>query len=302
MERAANLPRFLMVYLHNPNHEATDTFVQQILSSPRMTELIDQRVVLYGSDVTTTEGFQLASRLMCTTYPFVAVFFKKQLVCRLQGEELVTPQFTFAQLDKGLGVWDHDLSREISQRMERERNALERIAEEAAETERMNRDRELLDAFEKKEAKRKSDAAAAKEAERALKRQREEEAAAQEQRRQEEEAEQTRAQEALQLAKSLALSSLPAPPPQNADPSLVLFVNLRLPKRAVERKFYASDSVESLYSFVETLDEFNGKPFTLMLSGMPPKRIPRRAEDGAAQALGDAVGGQRRVAIMFREG
>jgi FAS-associated factor 2 len=298
IERAAGLPRFLMVYLHNPNHFDTDKFVEVVLASDRMVGLLNERAVLYGADVTTSHGAQLASQLQCTTYPFVAAFFKKQIICRLQGAELLKPDFTFAQLERALDVWDHDLSKEIAIRMDRERNEVERIVEETAESERMQRDRALLEAFEQREAQKKRDAEAAEEAARTLKRQREEEALALAKQKEEAVAEARRIEEALQLAKSLALSRVTGPPPADTDPSLVLCVNIRFPKRAVERRFLLSESVEALYSFVETTEEFSGMPFKLMLSGMPPKLIARSDH----QTLGDAVGGQLRVAIMFREG
>ncbi|CUG89914.1 Hypothetical protein, putative [Bodo saltans] len=298
MERAINIPRFLVVYLHNPNHGSTDDFIDNVLSSARMTALVNDRVMLYGADVTTKEGAQLASRLECTTYPFLAVFFKKQIICRLQGANAVKPDFTFAELEKGLDVWDHELSKEIAIRMERERSQVQRVVEETAESERMQRDRALLEAFDQKEAQRKRDVEAAAVAERNLKRQREEEALALAKQKEEAEAEARRVEEALQLAKSLALSRVTAPPSADTDPSLVLCVNIRFPKRAIERRFLLSEPVESLYSFVETTEEFSGAPFKMMLSGMPPKPIVRSDH----QTLGDAVGGQLRVAIMFREG
>lgn len=297
-ERASALPRFLMVYLHNPKHDTTDAFVEEVLASDRMTALLNERVLMYAADVTTTEGYQLAGRLKCTTFPFLAVFFKKHLVCRLQGGSMVRPDFVFEQLEKGLGVWDHDLSKEIAIRMDREKKEIDRIVEESAENERMEKDRALLEAFEKKEAQRKSDIAAAEEAERTLKRRREEEATALAKQREEAAAAAQKAEEALLLAKSLALSKVTAPPADDTDAALVLCVNLRFPKRAVERKFLLTDPVDALYTFVETNEEFSGAPFTLMLSGMPPKPIVRSEQ----QSLGDAVNGQRRVAIMYREG
>ena len=49
----------MLVYLHNPSHEACDRFVREKLLTRQMKELIDQNnIVLWGASVRTQEGYK----------------------------------------------------------------------------------------------------------------------------------------------------------------------------------------------------------------------------------------------------
>lgn len=296
--------RYLLVYLHNSHHETTSPFLAKVLASDALTKLMHEEFLLYGASVAEPDGFALARDLGCTTFPFIALVFKSQVMCTLQGEALLHQATVVSELTRATNTWGSLMAKEISFRHDRELRERARIEEEEAEEEAMQKDRELLAAYEAREKQRKDDEAKRLELEREAqeRRMREEAEAAERElalraKQLEDEEANSRKKEALELERAIALSSVPCPPSDGCDPSSVVCVSIRFRRGTVERKFLFSDDVEGLYNYAVACEEHPGRPFTLMLSGMPPKPIER----SPGVPLQRIFGTQRRVAIIVRE-
>ena len=66
--------RFLFVYLHCTDHQDTDAFCRQTMSSSALSQfLADNRFVIWAADVADREAYELGVSLNAASYPFVAV-------------------------------------------------------------------------------------------------------------------------------------------------------------------------------------------------------------------------------------
>lgn len=305
VKQAHQRGKYLGVYLHNAMHESTAAFLANVFNDTALlqSELRD-KVLWFAVDVDTADGFALQSRFNCTTFPCVGVMFRDKQVTVVQGCEILQPSSFLKHLLAGMELWEPLMAKEISYIADRERREMERIQEETEKEGRIKRDKELLAAFEAKEAERKrqreeQERISREEADRQerMRHKLEEERQEEEKRKQRQRDEEEAAKDALTLERSLAASRSPEPPSDSADPSTVLGINLRYPKFAVERKFFYTDSIEGLYSFAESTEGYTGRPIVLMLSGMPPTPIEKRS----GVTLREVVGSQKRVAIMVKE-
>ena len=73
LRRAGERFRFLLVYLHAPDHVTTPRFCTETLNNAQVIEFIGEHFVMWGADVRHPEGFRLSLRLQASTYPFCAV-------------------------------------------------------------------------------------------------------------------------------------------------------------------------------------------------------------------------------------
>lgn len=82
--------KFLLVYLHSPDHEDTDNYVRNVLCSPEVVDYINQQFVCWGGDVRKPDAFNLSGRLNISTYPCVALLAfsgsRTKLVAAAQGK------------------------------------------------------------------------------------------------------------------------------------------------------------------------------------------------------------------------
>jgi len=79
ISKARSRFKFLLVYLHSPMHVDTDTFCKHVLCSEEMINFVDDNFILWGGDVTVSQGFDLTYRLGACTFPFLAV------LCNVDG-------------------------------------------------------------------------------------------------------------------------------------------------------------------------------------------------------------------------
>mmetsp|Transcript_56812 Transcript_56812/g.65092 ORF Transcript_56812/g.65092 Transcript_56812/m.65092 type:complete len:351 (+) Transcript_56812:52-1104(+) len=305
---------FLAIYLHNPDHESTTSFVDEWFgngqpassSTPRGWQTLPgpQELMWFMETVDSESGYRLQLALDITTFPCLVLCFKKHVVTVLQGRVTLDPSCVAREVKRGMELWGSEVAKEISFLHDKEQRMIREAEAQAAEDEQLRRDRALLEAFEAQEAIRRRQEEAA--------RQEETEAAAREaalreaQRRAEEEAERRRvedeaaaaaAEEALLLHKSLAASKLPDPPSADADPRSVVFVSFRFPSSNVERRFSVTDTVEALFLFAESHECSRG-PGLQLAFGFPPKAIDRSLEED--KPLEIFLGSQRRVLVIVR--
>jgi FAS-associated factor 2 len=73
LRRANEEFRFLLVYIHSPDHEHTPLFVQQTLCSDSVVDFINSNFVIWGGSIRANEGFRMSNTLKASTFPFCAV-------------------------------------------------------------------------------------------------------------------------------------------------------------------------------------------------------------------------------------
>ncbi|KAF9335738.1 hypothetical protein BGZ91_010375 [Linnemannia elongata] len=165
LNKAKNDLKFLVVYLHSDEHDATDKFCKETLAdSELLNYLRTNDFLVWGGNVKETEGFQVATTLQTVRYPFIGVIALSQptagssatkmvLVDRLEGpstaEQVIqrlTQQVTrqSAALDRlRADRREREMAREIRQqqddayqqslRADREKARQQKEAREAAE-------------------------------------------------------------------------------------------------------------------------------------------------------------------------
>ena len=90
LEEAKRDLRFLLVYLHSEDHQDTDNFCRNVLSSEAVKgELETSNIILWGCSVSKTEGYKVSQALRETSYPFLAMIVLRQhrmvVVSRQEG-------------------------------------------------------------------------------------------------------------------------------------------------------------------------------------------------------------------------
>lgn len=122
--------KFAIIYLHDPLLDNSMEYVNKALCSERFTTLIKKyQVLLWFSDVTTSEGLQVANALKVRQFPFLGVLCLKaekkiEVIGRMEGDiDRFGPNHLENILSKG-----H--SRLIQIRQQRQNIALQRIIRE----------------------------------------------------------------------------------------------------------------------------------------------------------------------------
>jgi FAS-associated factor 2 len=68
--------KFLLIYLHSPDHENTESFCQHTLTSDELTHFVDHNMNMWAGSVTNPDAHVVGSQLGVATFPFLAL-----LVC-----------------------------------------------------------------------------------------------------------------------------------------------------------------------------------------------------------------------------
>lgn len=82
--------KFLVVYLHSPSHQDTDSFCRNVISSDIFIKFLkDNDILLWGASVKTQEGYKVAMALRENVFPYLGVIAMKEqkmvLVQRITG-------------------------------------------------------------------------------------------------------------------------------------------------------------------------------------------------------------------------
>ena len=268
LAEAQRRAKYLLTFLHSPGHPASDHFKANILVQDPAVQQLKKDFIVWMGDVSTQDGYKLSWDLGATTFPFIAVHFKKTSYLQLQGSF-------------GLGDLLHNLQ---VCRTNTEGVRAEEITwvsdRESRDTMRRIQEQELMEAEQQDAAKKRiADEIAASAAEERRLAAEAEEAARDEQRRAREEAEEL--ERLREEEKALALSALPDEEelldgvPADQIASIVL---VSLNGVSHERRWPYSAPVDYLYQYAVAQDEYDGKSFYLA-GGFPPKRLPK-GEDG----------------------
>ncbi|KAF9091803.1 hypothetical protein BGX29_010752 [Mortierella sp. GBA35] len=186
LSRAKNDLKFMVVYLHSDEHDATDKFCKETLADNELLNYLrTNEFLVWGGNVKETEGFQVATTLQAVRYPFIGVIALSQptagssatkmvLIDRLEGPstaEQVIQRLTqqvarqSAALDRlRADRREREMAREIRQqqddayqqslRADREKARQQREAREAAEQLKLEQERieaEKLAALDRRE-------------------------------------------------------------------------------------------------------------------------------------------------------
>ncbi|KFH62753.1 hypothetical protein MVEG_11279 [Podila verticillata NRRL 6337] len=176
LNKAKNDLKFLVVYLHSDEHDATDKFCKETLAdSELLSYLVVNEMIVWGGNVKETEGFQVATTLQTVKYPFLGVIALSQptagssatkmvLIDRIEGSstaEQIIERLT-QQVNRQSAALDRlrserrerDMTREIRQqqddayqqslRADREKARQQREAQEAAD--KLKQEQERLEA------------------------------------------------------------------------------------------------------------------------------------------------------------
>ncbi|VDM37743.1 unnamed protein product [Toxocara canis] len=226
LNECKNALRFMLVYLHNPSHEATDRFVRQTLLSVQMKQLLERNdILMWGASVRSQEGYKVSMALRENTYPFLGLICVREhhmaMVLRLEGEYELEPMLYSLQTAIDENRLYLDAIRE--EREQREANNRIRREQEVEYQRSLEADRARQDQIRRAES------------ERQLAEKREAESRRKEQLKKEQ----------LQKIRSRLASELP-PETHAADH---VRVSVRFPSgERFERRFEPSDSLEALFN------------------------------------------------------
>ena len=65
--------KFLFVYLHSPSHADAPSFCRDVLTNPGVVSMLNDNFVCWGGDVRKSDAFQLATGVVASTFPYVAL-------------------------------------------------------------------------------------------------------------------------------------------------------------------------------------------------------------------------------------
>lgn len=122
--------KFAIIYLHDPLLDDCMEYVNKVLCSEKFTTMVRKyQIILWFSDVTTSEGLQVANALKVRQFPFLGVLCLKaekkiEVIGRMEGNAIqYGPNYLEDILSKGY-------SRLIQIRQQRQNVALQRIIRE----------------------------------------------------------------------------------------------------------------------------------------------------------------------------
>ncbi|KAI9320646.1 thioredoxin-like protein [Dichotomocladium elegans] len=240
LETARRELRYLLVVIQSNEHDDTEAFCRETLSSEELINYIRQNnILVWGGNVHESEGFQVSSTLQATMYPFMAIIalqasspssasVKMAVVDRIEGR--ATAPGVIRRLEAVAQRHGATLNR---LRMERDQREMERRVRQ----EQDQAYRESLKADQEKERRaREARAAAARE---------EEEAHLAEQERL------NRAEKRQQYIRYLYRTFLEEPDAADFQGEVAKLSFRLADGERVIRKFKGDDTLETLYRFVE---------------------------------------------------
>jgi FAS-associated factor 2 len=91
--------KFLIVYIHSPLHEDTDTFCQQVLCNQSFINFVNENTIVWGGRVWDPEAYGLSLQLSVSAFPFLGLLICQsvrtvQVSDRVQGMLEVDPLIT----------------------------------------------------------------------------------------------------------------------------------------------------------------------------------------------------------------
>ncbi|KAI1318779.1 hypothetical protein EDD11_005850 [Mortierella claussenii] len=241
LNKAKNDLRFLVVYLHSDEHDATDAFCTRTLAdSDLLSYLHNNEFVVWAGNVKETEGFQVATTLQTVRYPFIGVIAMSQSSSGSSATKMV-----LIDRIEGPSTAEQIIQR-LTQQVARQSAALDRLRSERRERDMAREIRQQQDdAYEQSLRADREKARQQKEAREAFEKQ-----------KQEEERMAAERIEALERKKrhlKYLFENLPEEPAAGETGCARLSFKLWNGERVV-RRFRGTEPVEHVYVFIETIE------------------------------------------------
>ena len=293
-DAAARAHKLCFVYLHAPRHDATEGFCRGTLCDSVISRRLSRECVCWGGDVSkSAEAHALAGALGARAFPFCALLVKCSPADSSSGLSSSSTTATLAARAEG-AVTAAELGRLLDAAAAEHGPALAAAAAAAAGRERDRALRAEQDA--EFEAALLADQAKTRERERlaAEEREREEESRAREREVAAKEAaaagRAAAAAAALEARRVAARAALPAEPPPSSDSTTAAAaIRVRLRDGSTHtRRFAASDALELVYTWVDSLEQHASVRYSLVQS-YPRLSLGGRRGEGERGGEGEAM-------------
>ncbi|KAF9175246.1 hypothetical protein BGX21_006533 [Mortierella sp. AD011] len=241
LNKAKNDLKFLVVYLHSDEHDATESFCKETLAdSSLLSYLRTNEFLVWGGNVKETEGFQVATTLQTVRYPFIGLIALSQPTSGSSSTKMV-----LIDRIEGPSTAEQIIQR-LTQQVARQSAALERLRAERRERELAREIRQQQD--DAYEQSLRADREKARQ-------QREAQEAAELQKREEEmiEAERVAVLERKERHLKYLFENLPDEPAAGEAGCARLSFKLWNGERVI-RRFKGTEPVENVYIFIETIE------------------------------------------------
>eukprot|EP00941_MAST-03F_sp_MAST-3F-sp1_P000433 g433.t1 len=128
VKRAKRESKFLLVYLHSPEHSNTLPFCMSIFSDPNLREFIDNNMLVWGGSVHYPDGCRAAQSMGVTTYPSLVMILSTTsrgaaMADRIAGAKYKSPELLLQRLTATLtrqsGALDRARQEERARNFER---------------------------------------------------------------------------------------------------------------------------------------------------------------------------------------
>ncbi|KAF9934714.1 hypothetical protein FBU30_000572 [Linnemannia zychae] len=241
LNKAKNDLKFLVVYLHSDEHDATDKFCKETLTDIDLLNYLRVNdFIVWGGNVKETEGFQVATTLQTVRYPFIGVIALSQPTAGSSATKMV-----LVDRLEGPSTAEQVIQR-LTQQVTRQSAALERLRADRREREMAREIRQQQDdAYQQSLRADREKARQQKEArEAAEKLKREEERI---------EAERLTAIDRRERHLKFLFENLPAEPAAGEAGCARLSFKLWNGERVI-RRFKGTEPVEHVYIFIETIE------------------------------------------------
>ncbi|KAF9951786.1 hypothetical protein BGZ72_006763 [Mortierella alpina] len=241
LNKAKSELKFLVVYLHSDEHDATDNFCRETLADSELLSYLRANDFLFwGGNVKETEGFQVATTLQTVRYPFIGVIALSQPTAGSSATKMV-----LIDRIEGPSTAEQIIQR-LTQQVARQSAALDRLRAERRERDMAREIRQQQDdAYQQSLRADREKARQQREArEAAEKLQREQERI---------EAEKVEALNRRERHMKYLYENLPQEPPAGESGCARLSFKLWNGERVI-RRFKGTEPVEHVYVFIETIE------------------------------------------------
>jgi len=137
--------RFLLVYLHSDDHQDTENFCRNVISSNEVIQQIQESNILFWScSVRKPEGYRVSQALRETSYPFLAMIVLRQhrMVVVARQEGVIQPDALVNWIQQNVTEYEAFIVAARAERDERNLDREIRSQQEAEYAETLRRDQE----------------------------------------------------------------------------------------------------------------------------------------------------------------
>lgn len=266
--------KFLLVYLHSDSSSEATSFCRETLSNEQVVEYINRRMLFWGCDVSSPEGYRVSHSINARAYPVLVMIAlranKMVIMGRMEGhcnaEELIRRMDTV--------VNDNELWLNQARQDRLERDLTQTLRQQQDEAYQMS-----LRADQEKQRRKQEEREEAQRAQQAIEAERQ--------------AEQQRLENIERLKLELA-SQVPSEPEPGAPGTISIVFKLPSGLR-LERRFHSSNTLKDIHNFIFCHPE---APDSFEVTTNFPKRVLQCGEDSTApQTLVDA--GLKNREVLF---